>query len=111
MSTAPKPYSPRAQRLIEALKTRILVLDGAMGTALQQKHLVAEDFGGHEYEGCNENLVLTKPEVIREVHEAYLEAGADILETNTFGGTPLVLAEYGLQDKAYEINFAAAKLA
>ncbi|HKX12613.1 MAG TPA: methionine synthase [bacterium] len=111
MSIAPKPYAPRAQRLIDALASRILVLDGAMGTALQQKNLSAEDFGGHEYEGCNEYLVLTKPEVIREVHEDYLKAGADILETDTFGGTPLVLAEYGLQDKTYQINFAAAQLA
>ncbi|MDL1872979.1 hypothetical protein FBR05_12380, partial [Deltaproteobacteria bacterium PRO3] len=77
----PKPYTHRAQRLIEALKTRVLVLDGAMGTALQQKNLGPADFGGAEYEGCNEFLVVTQPEVILSVHEAYLAAGADIVET------------------------------
>ncbi|HCU25428.1 MAG TPA: methionine synthase, partial [Deltaproteobacteria bacterium] len=87
------------------------VLDGAMGTAIQQKNLRAADFGGSEYEGCNEHLVLTKPELIRSIHESYLEAGADIVETNTFGATPLVLAEYQLQAKTDEINLAAARLA
>ncbi len=106
-----KPHTHRAQRLIEALQSRVLVLDGAMGTALQQKNLSAADFGGAEYEGCNEFLVVTQPEAILSVHEAYLAAGADIVETDTFGGTPLVLAEYGLQDRAYEINLKAARLA
>jgi 5-methyltetrahydrofolate--homocysteine methyltransferase len=97
--------------LRQALAQRILVLDGAMGTMIQQAGLSAEDFGGEAYEGCNEILVLTAPEVIRRIHEAYLEAGADIIETNTFGATRVVLAEYGLQDRAYEINVAAARLA
>ncbi|MFO1462861.1 MAG: methionine synthase [bacterium] len=96
---------------MKALDSRVLVLDGAMGTALQQRNLGPADFGGAEYEGCNEILVITRPQVIRSVHEAYLAAGADIVETNTFGGTPLVLAEYGLQDRAYELNLAAARLA
>ncbi len=93
------------------LEKRILVLDGAMGTALQAKNLTAADFGGEAYEGCNENLVLTRPDVIESVHTAYFEAGADIVETNTFGATPLVLAEYGLEAKAIEINVVAAQLA
>lgn len=101
----------RVQALREALGRRILVLDGAMGTAIQQRDLGPADFGGAELEGCNENLVLTRPDVIRSIHEAYLEAGADIVETNTFGGTPLVLGEYGLQDKTDAINLAAARLA
>ncbi|MCE9625678.1 MAG: methionine synthase [Deltaproteobacteria bacterium] len=101
----------RVHRLLHELQGRVLVLDGAMGTALQQKNLTAEDFGGPEFEGCNEYLVMTRPEAISSVHEAYLEAGADIVETDTFGATPLVLAEYGLQAKAYEINLIAAKLA
>ncbi|MFO1519508.1 MAG: methionine synthase [bacterium] len=101
----------RIEKLKNELGKRILVLDGAMGTALQAKNLTAEDFGGAEYEGCNENLVLTRPDVIQSVHESYLEAGADIIETNTFGSTPLVLAEYNLQDKTDEININAAKLA
>lgn len=101
----------RTQQLIEALNQRILVLDGAMGTAIQDKNLTANDFGGADLEGCNENLVLTRPDVIREIHEKYAEAGCDILETNTFGGTPLVLDEYGLGKRAIEINLAAAKIA
>lgn len=97
--------------LKKELQKRILVLDGAMGTAIQNRKLTADDFGGPELEGCNEHLVLTRPDVIVSIHEDYLKAGADIVETNTFGGTPLVLAEYGLQEKAYELNFAAAQLA
>ena len=95
----------------ELLKKRILVLDGAMGTAIQGHHLTAADFGGTELEGCNENLVLTRPDIIQGIHESYLKAGCDIVETNTFGATPLVLEEYGLGAKAYEINVAAARLA
>jgi len=78
---------------------------------IQQQHLTADDFGGPALEGCNENLVLTRPDVILGVHRAYFQAGADVVETDTFGATPLVLAEYGLADKAYEINRAAATLA
>ena len=95
----------------QQLKQRILVIDGAMGTMLQQANLSARDFGGEQYEGCNEILNLTAPQVVEEIHRAYLEAGADIIETNTFGGTPLVLNEYGLADKAMEINRRAAELA
>src|SRR5262249_12617414 len=101
----------RVERLKEALSRRILVLDGAMGTAIQTKNLGPNDFGGAEYEGCNEYLILTRPDVIESIQAAYLEAGADILETNTFGSTPLVLAEYNLSEKADEINLEAAKLA
>jgi 5-methyltetrahydrofolate--homocysteine methyltransferase len=98
--------------LLEAiLDERILVLDGAMGTMIQQRNLSADDFGGAELEGCNENLVLSRPDVILDIHRRYFEAGADIVETDTFGGTALVLAEYGLAGKCREINLAAAKLA
>ncbi|HMG37010.1 MAG TPA: methionine synthase [Blastocatellia bacterium] len=99
-------------RLLKAvLQERILVLDGAMGTAIQAKQLTAADFGGPHLEGCNENLVLTRPDVILDIHRGYLHAGADIVETNTFGGTSIVLAEYGLQDKVRQINSRAAELA
>lgn len=98
-------------KLYDILKTRILVMDGAMGTMLQARNLTADDFGGPELEGCNENLVITRPDVIRDIHEAYLKAGSDIIETNTFGGTPVVLGEYDLQDKTEEINKIAARLA
>ena len=101
----------RIAALREALKNRILVLDGAMGTLIQSKQLKAADFGGAELEGCNENLVLTRPQIIRGIHAAYFEAGADVTETDTFGGTPLVLGEYGLASEARAINARAAELA
>src|SRR5574341_1585262 len=100
-----------SDQLRELLARRILVLDGAMGTVLQGKNLTAADFGGPDYEGCNEHLNLTRPEVVASVFEAYFDAGADIVETNTFGSTPLVLAEYGLAEKAREISRASAQLA
>ncbi len=101
----------RREALQDALSTRILILDGAMGTMLQQRDLTAADFGGAAYEGCNENLVLTRPDVIVDVHRAYFAAGADIVETDTFGSMPLVLAEYKLEHKAREISSKAAQLA
>jgi 5-methyltetrahydrofolate--homocysteine methyltransferase len=99
------------RRLFDALRQRILVLDGAMGTMLQSAGLSADDFGGAALEGCNEHLNLTRPDVVRRVHAAYLEAGADALSTNTFGCAPWVLGEYGLADRAYDITRAAARLA
>ena len=115
MSASKGPDGPtqreRAEALQEILAQRILVLDGATGTWIQGQDLTAEDFGGPELEGCNENLVLTRPDVVRRMHEEYFEAGADMVETDTFGGTPLVLAEYGLAAKAVEINRRAAELA
>ena len=97
--------------LRELLAERILVLDGAMGTMLQQRDLTAADFGGAALEGCNENLVRTRPDVVLDIHRKYFEAGADVVETDSFGGTPLVLAEYGLQADALELNKRAATLA
>ncbi|MEP6994688.1 MAG: methionine synthase [Acidobacteriota bacterium] len=101
----------RAEALQEILAQRVLVLDGATGTWIQAQDLTAEDFGGAELEGCNENLVLTRPDLILRMHREYFEAGADMVETDTFGGTPLVLAEYGLAGKTIEINRRAAELA
>ncbi|MEO6462405.1 MAG: homocysteine S-methyltransferase family protein, partial [Candidatus Eisenbacteria bacterium] len=102
---------PRALLLEELLRERILVLDGAMGTAIQALDLAADDFGGPELEGCNEVLVETRPDVILAIHRGYFDAGADIVETDTFGGTPIVLAEYGLADRARALNKRAAELA
>ncbi len=89
----------------------VIVFDGGMGTALQMQNLTAADFGGAHLEGCNEYLVFSKPEAVAQVHRAYLEAGADVIETDTFGGTSIVLAEYDLADRAYELNKRAAELA
>jgi 5-methyltetrahydrofolate--homocysteine methyltransferase len=100
-----------AKALRELLSQRILVLDGAMGTMLQQRHLTAEDFGGAALEGCNENLVRTRPDVVLDIHRKYFEAGSDIVETNSFGGAPIVLAEYGLAADAHLLNKRAAELA
>ncbi|HXU89680.1 MAG TPA: homocysteine S-methyltransferase family protein, partial [Methylomirabilota bacterium] len=97
--------------LERALTERVLVLDGAMGTMIQAAGLSAEDFGGDRYDGCNEHLNLTRPDVIRGIHAAYLEAGADCVSTNTFGCAPYVLAEYGLADRLHEITLAAARIA
>ncbi len=97
--------------LLTALSERILVIDGAMGTQLQSRQLTVDDFGGPEYEGCNEYLTFTRPDVIEDVHRAYLAAGADIVESNTFGSTDIVLAEYGLQDQVFELNRQAAIIA
>ncbi|MBI1861341.1 MAG: methionine synthase [Deltaproteobacteria bacterium] len=101
----------RVDLLRKCLSERILVLDGAMGTAIQSHSLLAKDFGGDEFEGCNENLVLTRPDIITQIHESHLQVGADIVETDTFGGTPLVLAEFQLASKTQEINIAAAQIA
>lgn len=97
--------------LQERLEQRILILDGAMGTMIQQRDLTANDFGSDDLDGCNEILVLTRPDVIQDIHEQYLAAGADLIETNTFGATSVVLAEYDIQDQARELNLAAVKLA
>ena len=101
----------RRQELYDALATRILIIDGAMGTMLQAHNPTLEDFGGPGLENCNENLCLTRPAWIADVHRAYLEAGADIIETNSFQGSPIVLAEFKLEDQTHEINVAAARIA
>ncbi|MBF6634256.1 MAG: homocysteine S-methyltransferase family protein, partial [Planococcus sp. (in: Bacteria)] len=101
-----------SKHLIEQqLEKRILIIDGAMGTMIQNADLSPEDFGGDEFDGCNEYLNIVRPEVIEEIHAAYLEAGADILCTNTFGGTPIVLDEYGIGDQAAEINRRGVEIA
>ncbi|MFC0271411.1 methionine synthase [Metabacillus herbersteinensis] len=95
----------------EQLKKKILVIDGAMGTMIQDANLSADDFGEEKYEGCNEYLSLISPHTIAHIHEAYLEVGADIIETNTFGATRVVLDEYELGHLALKINIESAKLA
>jgi 5-methyltetrahydrofolate--homocysteine methyltransferase len=101
----------RIALLHQALSERILVVGGPYGTYIHGRELTAEDYGGAQYEGCPEQLNATRPDVIEDAHGGYLDAGADIITTNTFGGGSIVLAEYGLQDRTRELNEAAARLA
>ena len=96
---------------LDALEKRVLVFDGATGTSLQSQELTADDFGGAALEGCNEHLVISRPEAVEQVHRSFLEAGADIIETNTFGATSVVLAEYDIAHLARELNTRAAAIA
>ncbi|WP_457617946.1 homocysteine S-methyltransferase family protein [Lutibacter sp.] len=102
----------------EEIKKRILVLDGAMGTMIQQYKFTEEDYRGEQFKnfhvsvkGNNDMLSLTQPEAIKEIHRKYLEAGADIIETNTFSGTTIAMADYEMEDYVYELNFQSAKIA
>ena len=95
---------------LKSPKRPVLVFDGATGTSLQSQNLTAEDFGGPEYEGCNEYLVHTKPSAVEQVHQGFLEAGADVIETDTFGGTSIVLAEYDLADQAYYLTLIPSEM-
>ena len=97
--------------LLEILKERIVVFDGAMGTNLQVQNLSLDDFGGPRFEGCNENLLVTRPDAVEKVHAGFLDVGCDVVETNSFNGTPVDFAEYDIADKAYDMNVLAAQLA
>ena len=99
------------RRYLDALQERVLLFDGAMGTNLDRQGLTAEHFGGEKTMGCNDVLVLTYPQAVENVHRAFLDAGADVIETDSFRANRLTLAEFGLGDKTTEINRAAASLA
>ena len=101
----------RWQSLYDALAARILVLDGAMGTMLQARRPTTTDYGGPGLDGCNENLCRTHSDWILDIHRAYLDAGADIVETNSFQGSSIVLADFGLEQHSHKLNVAAARLA
>jgi 5-methyltetrahydrofolate--homocysteine methyltransferase len=112
------PVYTRAQALPEILKTRIAILDGAMGTMIQRFKLTEADYRGERFKdfpkdvkGNNELLSMTRPDVIRDIHEGYLAAGADMIETNTFGATTIAQADYDMQHLAREMNLQSAKLA
>src|SRR3984957_13182084 len=96
---------------LDALNSRVLVYDGAMGTNIQRHHLTPEDFGGKALEGCNDHLVLTRPDVIQSIHESFLAVGCDVVETCTFQSTPRRLAEWGIGEKTRDVNVNAARLA
>jgi 5-methyltetrahydrofolate--homocysteine methyltransferase len=105
-------------KIQEAINNRILILDGAMGTMLQQYNFSEEDFRGerfkdfpHPLKGNNDLLSITQPQAIRDIHAQYFEAGADIVETNTFSGTTIGMADYHLEDFVYELNYESAKIA
>src|SRR6266702_3017486 len=96
---------------LAALRDRVLIFDGAFGTWVQDQDLGPDDFGGPELEGCNEHVVLTRPDVIAEMHREFFDVGVDAVETATFGSFPIVLAEYGIPEKTYELNETAARIA
>ncbi|MFA9432289.1 homocysteine S-methyltransferase family protein [Egicoccus sp. AB-alg2] len=106
------PLPPLSKHpFLDALRERVVVFDGAMGTMLQDAGLTADDFGGDDLEGCNEVLVRSRPDVVAGIHRAFLEVGVDAVQTNTFGGAPWVLDEYGLGDEAEALNRRAAEIA
>src|SRR5919112_2629388 len=92
--------SANPSRFLAELARRVLIYDGAMGTNIQRHNLTAEDYGGKALEGCNDHLVLTRPDVIQGIHESFLAVGCDVVETCTFQSTPHRLAEWGLRGKA-----------
>jgi len=102
-------YSNR--RYLDAVEDHVVIFDGAMGTSIQNYNLTAEDFGGEHLDGCNDNLVMTRPDVIQEIHESFLAVGSEVVETNTFRGNRLTLGEYGLADITLELNRTASQIA
>jgi 5-methyltetrahydrofolate--homocysteine methyltransferase len=96
---------------LQAIQSHVLIFDGAMGTSLQQQKLTAEHFGGERYNGCNDYLMISYPQAVEKVHRSFLEAGVDVIETDTFRSNRLTLGEYGLGERVIEINRAAAALA
>src|SRR5437879_7759070 len=96
---------------LETLRERVVVFDGATGTNLQLRDLGADDFGGPSLEGCNEVLAVTRPGIVADLHRSFLEVGVDAVETDTFGAFPVVLAEYGIANRTFELNEAAARIA
>jgi 5-methyltetrahydrofolate--homocysteine methyltransferase len=114
MSNSPEllgRLDPSASTYLQALQERVLIFDGAMGTNLQLLGLSPEDFGGPELEGCNEILISTRPDLIAQVHRSFFEVGCDVVESGTFGSSPVVLTEYGLADRAREISRTGAEIA
>ncbi|QPC82733.1 methionine synthase [Phototrophicus methaneseepsis] len=105
----PRTYSNR--RYLDAIEDHVVIFDGAMGTSIQKYNLTADDFGGERLEGCNDYLVITRPDVIQAIHESFLAVGSEVVETDTFRGNRLTLGEYGLGDRVLEINRAAAQIA
>jgi 5-methyltetrahydrofolate--homocysteine methyltransferase len=100
-----------SSNFLELMKEKVIVFDGAMGSNLQSLNLTIDDWGGPEFENCSENLLYTNPDAIRKIHAGFLDVGVDVIETNSFGGGEVVLAEFGIAEKSYEVNLRAAKVA
>jgi len=114
MPLPPIPFGrldPDASDYLTALRQRVVIFDGATGTNLQLQELGPDDFGGPELEGCNEVLVVSRPDAVEQLHRSFLAVGVDVIETDTFGASSVVLAEYGLTDRALELNLSGARLA
>src|SRR5512141_3078899 len=99
------------RRYLDALEKKVLIFDGAMGTSLQAQNLTADEFGGEQYNGCNDFLVISHPGAVEKVHRSFLDVGVDVIETNTFRANRITMNEYGLGDRVIEINQTAAELA
>src|SRR5437588_251966 len=100
-----------SKSFLDILRDRIVVFDGAMGTNLHAQDLSVDDYGGPQFEGCPEHLLISMPEAVEKVHAGFLEVGCDVVETDSFGSTSIVLAEYQIAELAYELNVKAAQLA
>ncbi|HEY1762108.1 MAG TPA: methionine synthase [Acidimicrobiales bacterium] len=114
MELAPRPPYPRPRPddpYLKALSERVLIFDGATGTNLQLRQLSADDFGGANFEGCNELLVATRPDVLEDLHRSFFDVGVDVVETDSFGSFSVVLAEYGIAERAHELAFESATIA
>src|SRR5262249_25029526 len=98
-------------RFLDLVRERVVVYDGATGTNLQELGLDADDFGGHQFEGCVDLLSVTRPDVIADLHESFFRAGSDVVETNSFGAFAVPLGEYGIPERAHEISLASARIA
>ena len=99
------------QSYLEAVRERVVIYDGATGTNLQVRNLTADDYGGPTFEGCTDILVVTRPDVVADLHRSFFEVGCEVVETNTFGASPITLGEYGISHRAAEINRAGARIA
>src|SRR5262249_56770018 len=94
-----------------AARERVVIYDGATGTNLQLRNLTADDYGGAHFEGCTDILVATRPDVVADLHRSFLDVGCEVVETNTFGASPITLGEYGIAKRAHELNLAGARIA
>jgi 5-methyltetrahydrofolate--homocysteine methyltransferase len=96
---------------LDAVRERVVIFDGATGTNLFKRGLTVDDYGGPEFEGCPEMICAVRPDIIADLHRSFFDVGSDVVETNSFGASPITLAEYGIADRAEELNRRAAEIA